>query len=174
LGRWRCLWRLGRRAFGDWSDSDRLRRLDRRLGGDGRWLRALDGFGSGGGWLDRLRFGEGGRLGSGRGVCGGLGRFVLGFAIGFVSGFAGWGKEFGLFRLSAGNGFVRQIFRQLTTEGFQAVEFLDGATIVALGLGLVAEQSAVEFGVHAAEGLAEVIVADVGVGRGAPGFRIVE
>jgi hypothetical protein len=45
---------------------------------------------------------------------------------------------------------------------------------VALGLGLVAEQSAVEFGVHAAKGLAEVIVADVGVGRGAPGFRIVE
>ena len=40
------------------------------------------------------------------------------------------------FGLGVENGFVREI----AAEGFEAVEFLDGAAVLALGLGLIAEE----------------------------------
>jgi len=46
------------------------------------------------------------------------------------------GKGFGFFGFGLNNGFVRQ----LVAEGAEALEFLDGAAVKTLGLGLVAEK----------------------------------
>lgn len=54
-----------------------------------------------------------------------------------------------------GNGFVREI----AAEGFQAVEFLDGAPVEPLGLGLVAEKEAEAFGLgEVVEAIGEGVV----------------
>ena len=65
--------------------------------------------------------------------------------------------------MSWGRGFVwqnlreifRHVFDEVGAEGFEALEFLDGAAVEALGLGLVAEKGGVEFGVEASEGFTE-------------------
>jgi hypothetical protein len=65
----------------------------------------------------------------------------------------GWGLD---------DGFVRQLF----TEGFEPVEFLDGAAVVAFSLGLVAEQEGEAVGLagHAMEAIAQQVIAVLGAG----------
>ena len=66
------------------------------------------------------------------------------------------------FGFRAGNGFVRQF----AAEGLEAVEFLDGAAVEALGLGLVAEEEGPTVGLpgEAVEAFGEEEVAVLGAG----------
>jgi hypothetical protein len=77
----------------------------------------------------------------------------------------GWGdgvSGFLWFKIGLGDGFVWQFF----TEGFEAVEFLDGAAVVALGLSLITQQEGEAIGLagHAMEAIAEQEVAVLGAG----------
>ena len=74
-----------------------------------------------------------------------------------------WGGRvsgFGWFEIGVDNGFVWQFF----PEGFESFEFLDGAAVVTLGLGLIAEQEAETVGLagHAMEAVAQEVVAVLG------------
>jgi hypothetical protein len=76
-----------------------------------------------------------------------------------------WGdgvSGFRWFKIGLGDGFVRQFF----TEGFEAVEFLDGSAVVAFGLGLVTQQEGKAVGLagHAVETVAQQVVAVLGSG----------
>jgi hypothetical protein len=74
-----------------------------------------------------------------------------------------WGggvSAFRWFEIGLDDGFVRQLF----TEGFEAVELLDGSAVVAFRLGLVTQQEgeAVGFAGHAMEAVAQQEVAVLG------------
>jgi len=70
---------------------------------------------------------------------------------------------FGWFGLGLENGFVRQFF----AEGFEALEVLDRAAVVALGLGLIAQEQGPGIGAadHAMEAFAQQEVAILGLGN---------
>jgi hypothetical protein len=71
-------------------------------------------------------------------------------------------SSFCWFEIGLWNGFVWQF----SPEGFEAVEFLDGAAVVALGLGLIAQQEAETVGLagHAMEAVAQQVVAVLSAG----------
>ena len=77
------------------------------------------------------------------------------------------GRSWIFFGLDCEIGFVRQVFiRQLAAQGFEALEFLDCATVKAFGLSLVAEEEGPGVAVagDTAEAFGEGVVAVLGAG----------